>query len=341
MEQETQIQRGIRLAREGKMEEARAVFRDVIDDVPDDASVWCNYATTYLNEEDYVAALPYFEKAIELDPAFHGPYLSAGICLTALGFHEDALRLYDRALQVIPDNHEIWYNKAYTLMELGRVPEAIAGFDHVLKLHPLDAGAYINRRELLKSCTFKGQCVVYTCEEGQMNRVTAYVYSHEGLCFMTFVVDEVDDEDLVEYDPDEVEMYDGPDDDGEVEGIEKDDPRYETRSLVYFTPDGVMAHGQLEHSPEFPAYAENYEVGGYEVLCPDNIWCEVLCRSGHRYLLCQSIDFVYAHDPDTLEVLDVFRFGVKWDDPAYEDGWDDGDREDCQRAWRWLEGRLR
>ena len=40
MEKETQTLGGIRLAREGKMEEARAVFRDVIDDVPDDASVW-------------------------------------------------------------------------------------------------------------------------------------------------------------------------------------------------------------------------------------------------------------------------------------------------------------
>ena len=55
MEQETQTQRGIRLAREGKMEEARAVFRDVIDELPDDASVWCTYGATYLHEEDYVA----------------------------------------------------------------------------------------------------------------------------------------------------------------------------------------------------------------------------------------------------------------------------------------------
>jgi tetratricopeptide (TPR) repeat protein len=243
MEPETRTQQAIRLAREGKMDEARAVFREIIETMPDNASVWCNYATTYLHEEDYAGALPYFEKAIELDPAFHGPYLSAGICLSALGLHEDALRLYDKALRIIPDNYEIWYNKAYTLMELGRIPEAVAGYDHVLRLHSLDAGAYINRRELLKSCSFKGQCVVYTCEDGQINREMACVYSYEGTCFMTFVMDEVDEKDLVEYDPDEIESYDQPADDKNGTCIQKEDSRYQTRMLVYCTPDWCIGAG--------------------------------------------------------------------------------------------------
>lgn len=150
-------------------------------------------------------------------------------------------------------------------------------------------------------------------------------------------MDDVNEQDLEEYNPDLVENYDRPDDDGEFEVIKKSYPRYETRTLVYFTRDGVMAHGQLEHSVEFPAWGETE---GVDYFCEENIWCEVICRSGCRYLLCQSIDFIYAHDPDTLEVLDVFKWGVNWDDPAYEDGWDEGDREDCQRAWKWLEGKF-
>ena len=39
-------------------------------------------------------------------------------------------------------------------MEMGRIPEAIAGYDYVLRIHPLDAGAFLNRRELLNSCTY-------------------------------------------------------------------------------------------------------------------------------------------------------------------------------------------
>lgn len=224
-------------------------------------------------------------------------------------------------------------------MEMGRIPEAIAGYDYVLRIHPLDAGSFINRRESLKSCTYKGQCTFYSFEEGQMIPQIGYIYTYEGTCFITLAMDDVNEQDLEEYDSDEVGKYDGPDsgDDGEFEVIKKDDPRYVTMELVYFTPDGMMAHGQLEHSPEFPAYAENYLVDGYEILCPENIWCEVICRSGRRYLLCQSIDFVYAHDPYTLEVLDVFKEGWQWSDPEYEDGWDEGDREDCQRVWRWVE----
>lgn len=55
---------------------------------------------------------------------------------------------------------------------------------------------------------------------------------------------------------------------------------------------------------------------------------EVICRSGRRYLLCQSVDYVYVHDPDTLEVFDVFSSSGNLDDK---------DREDCQKAWGWLE----
>ncbi|KAF5092044.1 Tetratricopeptide repeat protein [anaerobic digester metagenome] len=337
MQEETVTQRGIRLAKEGKMDEAREVFRNAIDEMPFDAALWCNYATTYLHEEKYAEALPYFEKAIELDPVFNGPYLSAGMCLTGLGLQEDALRLYDQALKVIPDDYEIWYNKAHTLMEMGRIPEAIAGYDYVLRIHPLDAGAFINRRELLKSCTFKGQCTLYSFEEGQMIPQIGYIYTYDGTCFITLAMDDVNEQDLEEYDPDLVESYDRPDDDGEYEVIKKGDPRYEARTLVYFTPDGVMGHGQLEHSPEFPAWGESR---GEDYFCEENIWCEVICRSRNRYLLCQNIDFIYAHDPVTLVVLDVFKWGVNWSDPEYEDGWDERDREDCQRAWKWVEGRF-
>ena len=149
---------------------------------------------------------------------------------------------------------------------------------------------------------------------GQMIPQIGYIYTFEGTCFITIAMDEVNEQNLEEYDPDLVEKYDGldSDDDDEVEVIKKEDPRYRTRTLVYFTPEGVMAHGQLEHSPEFPTYAENFVVDGYEILCPVNIWCEVICRSGRRYLLCQSNDFVYADDPDTLDVLDVFQEGWKF-----------------------------
>jgi len=48
-------------------------------------------------------------------------------------------------------------------------------------------------------------------------------------------------------------------------------------------------------------------VDGYESLCPENIWFEVICRCGRRYLLCHSAGFVYAYDPETLDVLEVFK----------------------------------
>ena len=95
---------------------------------------------------------------------------------------------------------------------------AIAGYDYVLRIHPLDTGSFINRRELLKSCTFKGQCTFYSFEEGQMIPQIGDIYTYEGTCFITPAMDDVNEQDLEEYDPDLVEKYDGPEseDDGEV-----------------------------------------------------------------------------------------------------------------------------
>lgn len=60
MQNETFTERGIRLAKEGKMDEAREVFRYAIDEIPFDAAVWCNYRATYLHEDKYAEALPEF-----------------------------------------------------------------------------------------------------------------------------------------------------------------------------------------------------------------------------------------------------------------------------------------
>ena len=220
-------------------------------------------------------------------------------------------------------------------MEMGRIPEAIAGYDYVLRIHPLDAGSFINRRELLKSCTFKGQCNLYSFEEGQMIPQIGYIYT------FTIAMDEVNEQNLEEYDPDLVEKYDGldSDDDDEVEVIKKEDPRYRTRTLVYFTPEGLIAHGQLEHSPEFPAYAENYVIDGYEVLCPENIWCGGFAGVA-SVLLCQSIDFVLLMTRIRLKCLMCLKEGWQFAEQGYEDGWDEWDREDCQRVWGWVEGRV-
>ena len=75
-------------------------------------------------------------------------------------------------------------------MEMGRIPEAIAGYDYVLRIHPLDAGSFINRRESLKSCTYKGQCTFYSFEEGQMIPQIGYIYTYEGTCFITLAMDD-------------------------------------------------------------------------------------------------------------------------------------------------------
>lgn len=60
IQEETVTERGIQLAKDGKRDEAREIFRKAIDEIPFDAALWCKYATIFLNEEKYGEAFPEF-----------------------------------------------------------------------------------------------------------------------------------------------------------------------------------------------------------------------------------------------------------------------------------------
>lgn len=78
---------------------------------------------------DYVAALGAFREVLTLRPEFADIRHLAGLCLSLLGRHEDALEEFDRALAVNDGYVEAHVNRALTLNELGRFDEARQSFE--------------------------------------------------------------------------------------------------------------------------------------------------------------------------------------------------------------------
>ena len=127
---------------------------------------------------------------------------------------------------------------------------------------------------------------------------------------------------------------------GEYEIISTTDERFKPREAIVFYPFGrfqIFEHG---HSPVLPAWNDNCSLDDEEKVCPDDIVCEVVTRSGRQYLLCFCVDFVYAQDCETLKKFDVFNEQEKFCEKIYDNMWDEMDREDCQIAWKYKNGEI-
>jgi tetratricopeptide (TPR) repeat protein len=184
------ISEGVKLARAGNYGEARIKFETAIDCDPDFAYSWHNLANVYYHEDRWIEALPYFQRAIELDPTLDEPYLTAGLCLSNLGKHEDAIRLYDLGLSIQIDSQSLWYNKGWAFAEMGKVVEAIAAYDYVLSLNPADKDSAYNRKQLLKQCRFQGLCQKFVVEGSDLIAEQGEVYSFNGMNFFTLTIDD-------------------------------------------------------------------------------------------------------------------------------------------------------
>lgn len=63
-----------------------------------------------LSLDDYAKALPYFERATEIDPSYPEAWYQAGYCYGILGRHSDALRASKQASKLRPDWAETYVN---------------------------------------------------------------------------------------------------------------------------------------------------------------------------------------------------------------------------------------
>jgi tetratricopeptide (TPR) repeat protein len=321
--------KGISLAQNGEIEQARLCFQGAIDCDPDSAPAWNNLGNTYYHNEEWEEALPLFLRSIELDPSFEGPYLSAGVCLSNLGYSERSLELYAVALSIIPDSYSIWYNKAHTLVDLNKIPEAIAVFDHLLTLKPREAATLINRESLLEKCSFVGSCVFNKIEENEVVPSHGAIYSWNGLNFITPLVDQTEEEFLEKYNPDEVLLYqnpensedDFPDDGYEEEEEEDENPRFKNRWIASSLDNGLFSVTSHDHSLENPGWAEEPDYSN-PIIHPysqeptyleDDVSLDeeafgIISRNGNRYLIDWDEENVVVINPDTLQFWFVEDF---------------------------------
>jgi tetratricopeptide (TPR) repeat protein len=87
-----------------------------------------------LSLDDFARALPYFERATEIDPAYAEAWYQAGYCYGILGRHSDALKASKQAAKLRPDWAETYVNIGASSYALGQYKDAADAYKQAIKL---------------------------------------------------------------------------------------------------------------------------------------------------------------------------------------------------------------
>ncbi len=193
------------LARSGRYDEARHVYREAIaampgnaelflelgvlagqnDDLavarrmlekagkldPADANVPFNLGQVAKAEEQYERAVRLFRQTLQLDPDYHDALIDLGDCLLLSGHPAEALTVLDRAAAVLPNDAAAHHARAMALDKLDRRVDAGNAFRRALELDPghLEAKLNLAATEAATGSPWKAQNLVDSIEaEGTM-----------------------------------------------------------------------------------------------------------------------------------------------------------------------------
>jgi tetratricopeptide (TPR) repeat protein len=92
-----------------------------------------------LSRDEYTKAIPYFEKATEIDPNYTESWYQLGFCYGMLNRHQDALKASRQAAKLRPEWAEVYINIGASSYALAQFKDALEAYRTALKINPDNA----------------------------------------------------------------------------------------------------------------------------------------------------------------------------------------------------------
>ena len=143
--------RGMRHQRNGKLAEAKALYRACLARLPDHPYATLNLGNVCLALKENEQAIGYFRRATTLLPDDFHVHRLFGDVLLVTGDPAGAVMAYRKTLKIRRDDCELHMNLGTSLQTLGRTVEAHACFNRAIACGPHMAEPYFNLGNLLKS----------------------------------------------------------------------------------------------------------------------------------------------------------------------------------------------
>jgi tetratricopeptide (TPR) repeat protein len=109
----------------GNSLKSREVYKQILKKFPTDAECWYSLGLTYHHEEQYQVALPYLEKAYQLDPSEADYGIVLASAYFGLNLTDKWKRLYEELGESFPFESELWLDWGVALYEIGESGEAL------------------------------------------------------------------------------------------------------------------------------------------------------------------------------------------------------------------------
>ena len=179
------FQKAVELHNSGKIDEAEAAYKAILEKTPDVAEVYQNLGSLYLTKKDYAAAETMFQKGLELrpdstdistllarvyqesgqpdkamallekaagaNPADAKAQFNRGIFLLNANKNEEAIAAFQAAIKADPAAPEAYFRLGALMIGQGKVPDAITNLEKYLSLNPTDAQNVATAQGLLKA----------------------------------------------------------------------------------------------------------------------------------------------------------------------------------------------
>jgi len=146
----TKEQQAVALINQGKLQEAEAIYRELIAAGTGNHIVYGNLAALCVMQGRFDGLIKLLRKALQLKPNYPDAHNNLGIALKEQGDLSGAIASYNTALKLKPNYPDAHNNLGIALQEQGDLTAAIASYNAALKLKSNHPEAHFNLGNALK-----------------------------------------------------------------------------------------------------------------------------------------------------------------------------------------------
>ncbi len=135
---------GVILCQTKRHEEAIAQLRHLTDLQPDFAEGWGNLGGALQEQQQFAEAIACYERSLALNPANPNVHQNLSVALLDLNRPEAAVHHAEQVVSARPESSDAFYNLGFALRRSNRVTEAIAAYRRAIDLQPNFVNAHKN-----------------------------------------------------------------------------------------------------------------------------------------------------------------------------------------------------